>query len=331
MSRSYSAEPNRRSPYSSDIKWRVVWQRLSMGLTFTTIAKNLNIAVSTAHRIYSLFEQTGSVEVERSTSRPQVRKLDDYMELFVIGIVLEHPTIYLRDLCQKVEDISSVRVSEATICKLIKRHGITRKKVQKIALQRSSQLRGEFMATALLHNKEQFVFVDETGCDNRSYMRKYGYAVRGCAPQCHHYLIRGERVSAVAAISTEGLVAADYKTGSVNADFFFDFIRGSLIPHMNTFNGSNPRSIVVLDNCSIHHVQGVTDLFRAAGILVMFLPPYSPDYNPIEQTFSYVKYYIKQHDDLAQQLNDKTPILQAAFSSVTSDLTTAWIASSGYS
>ena len=56
-------------------------------------------------------------------------------------------------------------------------------------------------------------------------------------------------------------------------------------------DGENARSIVVLDNCSIHHMQHVIDLFVAAGILVLFLPPYSPDYMPIEETFSYVKYY----------------------------------------
>ena len=50
---------------------------------------------------------------------------------------------------------------------------------------------------------------------------------------------------------------------------FFDYVRGSLIPKMLPFCG---------ENCSIHHVQKVIQLFRDAGILVLFLPPYSPDY-----------------------------------------------------
>lgn len=54
-------------------------------------------------------------------------------------------------------------------------------------------------------------------------------------------------------------------------------------PEMLPFDGKNPNSIAVLDNYSIHHVREVTELFRDAGILVLFLPPYSPDMMPIEK------------------------------------------------
>ena len=47
-------------------------------------------------------------------------------------------------------------------------------------------------------------------------------------------------------------------------------------------------SVVIMDNCSIHHVAEVKDLIEDAGILLLFLPPYSPDYNPIEELFSYL-------------------------------------------
>ncbi len=47
------------------------------------------------------------------------------------------------------------------------------------------------------------------------------------------------------------------------------------------FDGNNPNSVVILDNCSIHHVDGVVDMIHKVGALVHFLPPYSPDYNPI--------------------------------------------------
>ena len=61
---------------------------------------------------------------------------------------------------------------------------------------------------------------------------------------------------------------------------------------MNSFDGSSPNSIIIMDNCKIHHVADVIELFQSVGILVLFLPPYSPDFNPIEETFSYVKYYL---------------------------------------
>jgi len=88
--------------------------------------------------------------------------------------------------------------------------------------------------------------------------------------------------------STDGLVCAEVRKGITNASKFYEFVRGSLIPNMNPFDGSSPKS---MDNCSIHHVQEVANLFQSTGILVMFLPPYSPDYNPVEEAFSFVKYY----------------------------------------
>ena len=55
---------------------------------------------------------------------------------------------------------------------------------------------------------------------------------------------------------------------------------------MNMFDGVSEKSIVIMDNCSIHHVAEVKRMFMDSGIAVFFLPPYSPDYNPIEETFS---------------------------------------------
>lgn len=51
-----------------------------------------------------------------------------------------------------------------------------------------------------------------------------------------------------------------------------------------------------MDNCSVHHVPEVKGMFMNVGIPVFFLPPYSPDYNPIEEMFSYVKTYLRRHD-----------------------------------
>ena len=104
-------------------------------------------------------------------------------------------------------------------------------------------------------------------------------------------------------------------------------VRTQLIPQMLPFDGQNPPSIVVLDNCSIHHVQQVTDLFAAAGILVIFLPPYSPDYMT---TFSYVKYYLKKHVELWEVLDDPKPLIKAAFDSISSQQCNNWIGDCGY-
>ena len=103
---------------------------------------------------------------------------------------------------------------------------------------------------------------------------------------------------------------------------FFDFLRGTLIPYMNMmpFNGSNPRSIIIMDNCSVHHIAEVRDLLHQVGVLVLFLPPYSPDLNPAEEAFSFVKAYLKKHDQMLQCAGVPISlVLQAAFNTISSD------------
>ena len=88
---------------------------------------------------------------------------------------------------------------------------------------------------------------------------------------------------------------------------------------MSTFDGKSSHSVLVLDNCSVHHVFEVTELLAKAGIVVLFLPPYSPDLNPAEEAFSFVKQYLRMHDELLQAIRDPSHVLQAAFDAITSD------------
>ena len=100
--------------------------------------------------------------------------------------------------------------------------------------------------------------------------------------------------------------AVETTSDTVNGETFFDFLRGTVIPQMTPYDGVNPHSILVLDNCSVHHICEVRQLLRQAGILCWFLPPYSPDLNPTEELFSWIKYYLKRHDDLLQSISDPT-------------------------
>ena len=178
------------------------------------------------------------------------------------------------------------------------------------------------MADIFAYKKEMFVFIDETGADSRDYIRRFGYAIQGEAPVYHRWLARGKRISAIAAISCDGLLECELVTGTVNGEVFLEFVRGNLIPQMLPFDGINNKSIAILDNCSVHHIREVAEEFRKAGILAIFLPPYSPDYMPIELCFSYIKYYLKSHDDILQ---DPKVVIQSAFNSVTKDQCNNWI------
>ena len=76
------------------------------------------------------------------------------------------------------------------------------------------------MAQTFLFKRDMFVWVDETGTDKRDQLRKYGYALRGVAPEYHRFLSRGHRVNAIAAITSSGLLALELTKDNVNGDTF---------------------------------------------------------------------------------------------------------------
>ena len=183
-----------------------------------------------------------------------------------------------------------------------------------VALQRCESLRAIFMAEILLYNREQFVWIDETGCNARNYRRKFGYSLRGTRAECNSLLVRGSRISSTT-LHCDGVKTT---TETVNADIFYDFVRGEIIPNMNQFDGCSTRSVVIM--------------FTTAGILLLWLPPYSPDLNPIEEAFfNSVKAYLRAHDDTLQLSSvDRLPIIHAVFQSITQQKCNGWISHSGY-
>ena len=144
-----------------------------------------------------------------------------------------------------------------------------------------------------MHSPNMLVFVDETGADKRNHFRKYGYSLRGKPAVNNTLLFRGERISAIACMSINGLIDVKMLRESSTGDVFYDFVQTHLIPHLMPFNGINSHSVVILDNCSIHHCSEVVSSLNDIGVLVHFLPPYSPDLNPIEEAFSKVKSELK--------------------------------------
>ena len=241
-----SAEPARTAAYSPDIGWRVVWQRVGMGLSFRDIATRLQIGLGTAHRLYTKFEETGEVAPIEQGPRSDVRKLDHLHELYIIGLLVENPGLYLSEICQNIHAATGVTVSGSTVCRLLQRNGLTRKKIVQVAKQRCIEYRGKFMAEILQYPPEWLVFLDETGSDHKDHIRTFGYSLIGEPPVYHRFLGRGTRISAISALSTEGLTSYELIIGTTNGDKLYDFIRGSLIPNMHPFPGE--MSILIMDN-----------------------------------------------------------------------------------
>ena len=181
-----------------------------------------------------------------------------------------------------------------------------------------------------MYNSDMLIFLDETGCNRKDAIRQFGYSMRGHPARSCKLLSKETRYSAIAFMTTTQLIDCYIVTGSVDGGAFYTFIQSSLLPQLQPFNGINQNSVVVMDNCSIHHLYDVVKLINSVGALVVFLPPYSPDLNPIELCFSKVKYFLKKHEVIAQCVNDVKFLIIAAFASITSSDCYGWSCDCGY-
>ena len=116
----------------------------------------------------------------------------------------------------------------------------TRQAMHHVAIQRSDEKRASFMAEVSLYDPSMLVWLDESGCDRRNTVRKYGYSMRGIPLFDQHLLVRGIRYSAIPIISMDGVYLAQ---GSVNRTNSPNLWR-------NASYGSNHHSVVVMDNAA---------------------------------------------------------------------------------
>lgn len=328
----FSIDSSRTKAYSSDLRWRMVHQRCFLGLSYREIAENLNVDHSTVCRTVKLFEETGSVDSIQGFHESTNKKLDVHDEMVILETVLDYPFMYLHELRNTLLQATGTNVSITTICKFLHSQGFTHKKLALRAQQRNDELRLLFSSDISLFEPHMFVYVDETGSDKRGLLRKYGHAFKGTRAVTEKPLIRGKRYSAIAAMCMDGIIDVKITSESVNGEEFCDFLERYLQPQLLPYNGINPRSVVILDNASIHHVGSATHLIEETGALAIFLPPYSPDYMPIEQCFSKIKSYLRAHDPIIPVLSESEieELILSAFTTVTQNDCCSWMEDCGY-
>ena len=140
----------------------------------------------------------------------------------------------------------------------------------------------------------QLVFLDEFGATT-TMQRTHGRAAPGervvtKVPQGHWKMI-----STIAAMSVNGIVASGSFDGATDTELFVTFVREALVPVLK------PGQVLVMDNLSAHKSPRIDQLIEATGARMLRLPPYSPDFNPIEMAISKVKTVLRK---LARQSVD---------------------------
>lgn len=97
---------------------------------------------------------------------------------------------------------------------------------------------------------------------------------------------------------------------------------------MNPYPGKN--SVIILDNAKIHHDNELVEIIRGLGCRIEFLPPYSPDYNPIETAFSTIKSWIRRNRDFMNASDDPIHALMVACFQITADMAAGFFKGSIY-
>ena len=144
-----------------------------------------------------------------------------------------------------------------------------------------------WQATWLLAPFLSLVFVDESG-SNQALAPRYGYSPKGqrCLGQVPRN--RGRNTSILAAMGAQGLLATMTVEGSTNTEVFLTYLENVLCPALR------PGQTVVLDNLRVHKNEAVRQKIEAAGCRLVFLPAYSPDFNPNEHAFAKLKQHLRK-------------------------------------
>lgn len=205
--------------------------------------------------------------------------------------LLHQSDLFLSEMVAFLQREFQVEVSPETVRRELVAMGWSRKITRRVAQERNAELRDFYLHTISAFHSYQLIFVDESSCDRRCAFRRRGWAPRGVTPVQTARFQRGPHYQILPAYTQEGILLSRVYEGTTDATIFTNFIE-QLLHHCQPF--PQPRSVLIMDNASILHSQQVRDLCAAAGVQLVFLPPYSPDLNPIELWFSVLKNRIKQ-------------------------------------
>ena len=168
---------------------------------------------------------------------------------------------------------------------------------------------------------DKLVFLDESGV-NIDMVRRYGRAKNKNRVNDYAPVNTPKKTTLVSSVRLDGTQAYEFFQGSLNGKNFLSYVKNTLIPTLKKGD------IVVMDNLSCHKVKGVKEAIEEAGASVLYLPPYSPDFNPIEMMWSKMKTLLRNwKTDTPELLHSVIP---DAFSSVSVSDISGWFTASGY-
>jgi transposase len=272
-------------PLSQDLRERIIAAVDHHEGSRREIARRFRVDVSCITRLLQLRRQTGSLQPRpHGGGRPPVLDSNGLERLRTL--VRKRPDATLEQLRQGLGLSGSIMI----VWRALKKLDITVKKKSRYADERDRpdvrRKRRRFRRDVTAIDPKRLVFVDETGVTT-AMTPAYGRAPRGqrvvaSAPASW------EAVTLTAAVGLDGARAPLAFPGATNETAFRAYVEGALVPALRQGD------VVVFDNLAAHLKPGVAEVIERAGASVLPLPPYSPDYTPIEEMFSKVKEVLRR-------------------------------------
>ena len=294
-------------PYSLDLRERIAAAIDHQEGSIREIARLFRVSTSFIVRLLQRRRATARLDPQpHGGGVPPALGPDDLERLAALS--REDPDATLEQLKQR----GGFHCSLKTLWYALDRLGLTRKKKSPHADQRDrrdvQKKRGCFRREVKQIEVKRLVFVDETGVTT-AMTPTYARAPRGeravdTAPG------KWESVTVIAALGLDGVRAPMAFPGATDTAAFQTYVEQVLVPELH------PGDVVVLDNIKPHLAPSVVAAIERAGASEMPLPPYSPDYTPIEEMFSKVKQFLRRaaartktdlYDAIGEVLKEVTP------------------------
>ena len=160
--------------------------------------------------------------------------------------------------------------------------------------ERDEKKRKKYLKEVSKLDKSKIFYLDETGIDDNEVPSR-GWSEKGSRLFGKQNGYKKNRVTIIACKNQKNIVAPFYFQGACNRDIFEVYLKQVLMPNLKKGD------IVIMDNASFHKGGNIQKIFYDAGVKILYLPPYSPDLNPIERFWFVVKHKIRKLLEKYQQ------------------------------
>ena len=307
-------------PLSNDLRKRIIEAKLR-GDAEDKIAAEKEVNKSTITKLWALYKETGSYEARPNQSGRKPALSSQHL-VQITNKIKEKPDITLQELIDEL----SLPVCVSALCRTVNNKlGLPFKKTLHAIEQNREDVkagRDEWRTDQPNMNLGKLVFLDETGT-NTGMTRLYGRAPSDERIVDYIPDVRFERTSLLSSVRLNGDTVPFVYQGTLNGELFKAYITQCLVPTLCEGD------IVIMDNSTPHKVKGVIEPIVAAGAKVVYLPPYSPDFNPIEMMWSKIKAYLRKIKARTKELLEDA-IVEALDCITTADIL-GWFAECGYS